>query len=188
MKIGFAFCGSFCTFAPAVEQLKRLSDSGHELVPIMSFNASSMDTRFGTAVEYISKIESICGRKIIKTIEAAEPLGPKEKLDMLIICPCTGNTLAKLALGVTDTPVTMAAKAHLRCDRPLLIALATNDGLSANLSNLNAMQKRKSVYFVPLKQDDPEGKPHSLVCDFGKLGESFYAALRGEQLRPLFLN
>ena len=188
MKIGFAFCGSFCTFAPAIEQLKRFSNLGHEIVPIMSFNASAIDTRFGTAGEHISKIETICGREVIKTIEDAEPLGPKEKLDMLIICPCTGNTLAKLALGVTDTPVTMAAKAHLRCDRPLLIALATNDGLSANLSNLNAMQKRKSVYFVPLKQDDPEKKPHSIVSDFDKLGESFYAALRGEQLRPLFLN
>lgn len=188
MKIGFAFCGSFCTFAPAIEQLKHLADIGHELVPIMSFNASSIDTRFGTSAEHISKIEAICGRSIIKTIEAAEPLGPKEKLDMLIICPCTGNTLAKLALGVTDTPVTMAAKAHLRCDRPLLIALATNDGLSANLSNLNAMQKRKSVYFVPLTQDDPEHKPHSVVCSFDKLTDSLYAALRGEQLRPLFLN
>lgn len=188
MKIGFAFCGSFCTFAPAMEQLKRLCDSGHEIVPIMSFNASSIDTRFGKANEHIEKIESLCGRKVIKTIEDAEPLGPKEKLDMLIICPCTGNTLAKLALGVTDTPVTMAAKAHLRCDRPLLIALATNDGLSANLSNLNTMQKRKSVYFVPLRQDDPEMKPHSIVCDFEKLGEAFYAAIRREQLRPLFLN
>ena len=188
MKIGFAFCGSFCTFAPAIEQLKRLADIGHELVPIMSFNASSIDTRFGTAADHISKIEAICGRSIIKTIEAAEPLGPREKLDMLIICPCTGNTLAKLALGVTDTPVTMAAKAHLRCDRPLLIALATNDGLSANLSNLNVMQKRKSVYFVPLIQDDPEHKPHSIVCSFDKLTDSLYAALRGEQLRPLFLN
>lgn len=188
MKIGFAFCGSFCTFAPAIEQLKRLADIGHELVPIMSFNASSIDTRFGTAADHISKIEAICGRSIIKTIEAAEPLGPRERLDMLIICPCTGNTLAKLALGVTDTPVTMAAKAHLRCDRPLLIALATNDGLSANLSNLNVMQKRKSVYFVPLIQDDPEHKPHSIVCSFDKLSDSLYAALRGEQLRPLFLN
>ena len=188
MKIGFAFCGSFCTFAPAIEQLKHLADIGHELVPIMSFNASSIDTRFGTAADHISKIEAICGRSIIKTIEAAEPFGPREKLDMLIICPCTGNTLAKLALGVTDTPVTMAAKAHLRCDRPLLIALATNDGLSANLSNLNAMQKRKSVYFVPLTQDDPEHKPHSVVCSFDKLTDSLYAALRGEQLRPLFLN
>ena len=188
MKICFAFCGSFCTFAPAIEQLKHLADIGHEMVPIMSFNASSIDTRFGAAADHIAKIESFCGRRIIKTIADAEPLGPKEKLDMLIICPCTGNTLAKMALGITDTPVTMAAKAHLRCDRPLLIALATNDALSANLSNLNAMQKRKSVYFVPLTQDDPEKKPHSLVCDFTKLSESFYAALRGEQLRPLFLN
>ena len=188
MKIGFALCGSFCTFAPAIEQLKHFYDLGHEIVPIMSFNASSIDTRFGKAADHILKIESICGRSVIKTITDAEPLGPKEKLDMLIICPCTGNTLAKMALGITDTSVTMAAKAHLRCDRPLLIALATNDGLSANLSNLNAMQKRKSVYFVPLTQDDPEKKPHSLVCDFSKLGEAFYAALRGEQLRPLFLN
>jgi dipicolinate synthase subunit B len=187
MKIGFAFCGSFCTFAPAMTELKRLADSGHEIVPIMSFNASSIDTRFGAAREHIEKIEALCGRHVIKTIEDAEPLGPKEKLDMLVICPCTGNTLAKLALGVTDTPVTMAAKAHLRGDRPLLIALATNDGLSANLSNLNAMQKRKSVYFVPLRQDDPEMKPHSLVCDFVKLTDAFYAALRQEQLRPLFL-
>ena len=188
MKIGFAFCGSYCTFALAIEQLRHFSGVGHEIVPIMSFNASSTDTRFGTAEEHISKIENICGRSVIKTIADAEPLGPKEKLDMLIICPCTGNTLAKMALGITDTPVTMATKAHLRCDRPLLIALATNDGLSANLSNLSAMQKRKSVYFVPLTQDDPEKKPHSLVCDFSKLGEAFYAALRGEQLRPLFLN
>lgn len=188
MKIGFALCGSFCTFAPAIERMKHLAEMGHEIVPIMSFNASAIDTRFGTAVDHISKIESISGRRIIKTIEEAEPLGPKEKLDMLIICPCTGNTLAKLALGITDTPVTMAAKAHLRCDRPILIALATNDGLSANLSNLNAMQKRKSVFFVPLRQDDPEKKPHSLVCDFDKLGEALYAASRGEQMRPLFLN
>ena len=188
MKIGFAFCGSFCTFAPAIDQLKKFAGNGHELVPIMSFNASVIDTRFGAAKEHISKIEMICGKSVIKTIEDAEPLGPREKLDMLIICPCTGNTLAKLALGVTDTPVTMASKAHLRGDRPLIIALATNDGLSANLSNLNAMQKRKSVYFVPMSQDDPEKKPHSLVCDFEKLSDTFYAALRGEQLRPLFLD
>ena len=114
MKIGFAFCGSFCTFAQSMEQLKRLVDIGHEIVPIMSFNASSIDTRFGAAADHIIKIESICGRDVIKTIADAEPLGPKEKLDLLIICPCTGNTLAKLALGITDTPVTMAAKAHLR--------------------------------------------------------------------------
>ncbi len=188
MKIGFALCGSFCTFAPAIEQLEALSAAGHELVPIMSFNASAIDTRFGKAEDHINRIETICGRNIINTILDAEPLGPKEKLDLLVICPCTGNTLAKLAAGITDTPVTMAAKAHLRCDRPLLIALATNDGLSANLSNLNAMQKRKSVFFVPLNQDDPEKKPHSLVCEFSLLRDAAAYAVRGEQMRPLFLH
>ncbi len=187
MKIGFAMCGSFCTFAPAIEQLSLLRDADHELVPIMSFNASALDTRFGKASEHIARVEAICERRMIKTIEDAEPLGPKEKLDLLVICPCTGNTLAKLASGITDTPVTMAAKAHLRGDRPLLIALATNDGLSANLSNLNAMLKRKSVYFVPMRQDDPEKKPHSLVCDFELLSEAIAAVLRREQLRPLFI-
>lgn len=186
MKIGFAMCGSFCTFAPAFEQLSLLRDADHELVPIMSFNASSIDTRFGKAADHISHFERICERDVIKTIEDAEPLGPKEKLDLLLICPCTGNTLAKLAAGITDTPVTMAAKAHLRGDRPLLIALATNDGLSANLSNINAMLKRKSVYFLPMKQDDPIKKPHSLVGDFDRLGEAVAAAMRKEQLRPIF--
>ncbi len=187
MKIGFAMCGSFCTFVPAMEQLSLLRDAEHEIVPIMSFNASSIDTRFGKAKDYVSRLEAICGRNVIRSIEDAEPLGPKEKLDLLIICPCTGNTLAKLAAGITDTPVTMAAKAHLRGDRPLLIALATNDGLSANLSNLNAMQKRKSVYFLPMKQDDPKNKPHSLVSDFERLPEAVAATLRREQLRPIFL-
>ncbi len=187
MKIGYALCGSFCTFSQAIEQLESLSRSENELVPIMSFNAYSTDTRFGKAADHINRIESICRRRMINTIADAEPLGPKEKLDLLIISPCTGNTLAKLAAGITDTPVTMAAKAHLRCDRPLLIALATNDGLSANLSNLNAMQKRKSVYLVPMNQDDPEKKPHSLVCDFSLMPKAAQSALRGEQLRPLFL-
>lgn len=187
MKIGFAMCGSFCTFAAAFEQLSLLCKDGHEIVPIMSFNACAIDTRFGKASEHVSRLEEMSGRKVINTIESAEPLGPKEKLDLLTVCPCTGNTLAKLAAGITDTPVTMAAKAHLRCDRPLLIALATNDGLSANLSNLNAMHKRKSVYFVPMRQDDPKNKPHSLVCDFALLGEAVAAASRHEQLLPLFL-
>ena len=186
MKIGFAMCGSFCTFSYAFEQMSILRDADHEIVPIMSFNASSIDSRFGKAADHIARAEAIADRKIINSIATAEPLGPAEKLDLLVICPCTGNTLAKLAHGITDTPVTMAAKAHLRSDRPLLIALATNDGLSANLSNINAMQKRKSVYFVPMKQDDPVKKPHSLVADFDRLGESVAATLRGEQLRPLF--
>ena len=187
MKIGFAMCGSFCTFSPAFEQMSLLRDAGHEIVPIMSFNASTIDTRFGKATDHVARAEAISDRKTIKTIEDAEPLGPAEKLDLLIICPCTGNTLAKMAAGITDTPVTMAAKAHLRGDRPLLIALATNDGLSANLSNINAMMKRKSVYFLPMKQDDPVKKPHSLVADFERMPEAVASTLRREQLRPLFL-
>lgn len=186
MKVGFAMCGSFCTFSSAFTQMERLAAKGNEIVPIMSFNASTIDTRFGYASAHILKAEEICGRRIINSIEAAEPLGPREKLDLLIICPCTGNTLAKLAAGITDTPVTMAAKAHLRCDRPLLVALATNDGLSANLSNINAMLKRKGVYFLPMKQDDPAGKPHSLVADFDKLDEAVAASLKRQQLRPIF--
>jgi len=187
MKIGFAMCGSFCTFSSAFEQMTLLRDAGHEIVPIMSFNASKLDTRFGKASEHLTRAESISDRKPINTIEDAEPLGPAVKLDLLVICPCTGNTLAKLAAGITDTPVTMAAKAHLRCDRPVLIALATNDGLSANLSNINAMLKRKGVYFLPMKQDDPVKKPHSLVADFDRMNEAVAAAFRREQLRPLFL-
>ena len=186
MKIGFAMCGSFCTFSYAFEQMTLLREAGHDIVPIMSFNASKIDTRFCKADAHVARAQAIADRIPIKTIEDAEPLGPAEKLDLLVICPCTGNTLAKLALGITDTPVTMAAKAHLRADRPLLIALATNDGLSANLSNLNAMQKRKNAYFVPMKQDDPIKKPHSLVADFERLEEAAVAAIRGEQLRPLF--
>ena len=187
MKIGFAFCGSFCTFAPAIEQLKRLSDSGHEIVPIMSFNASSIDTRFGKASEHIERIEALCGRKVIKTIEDAEPLGPREKLDMLIICPCTGNTLAKIASGITDTAVTMAAKAHLRQDRPLLIALASNDAMSQNLQNLGRLFTRRSVYFVPMRQDDAVKKPYSLVAEIERIPECLDLALLGKQSRPIFI-
>jgi dipicolinate synthase subunit B len=187
MKIGFAMCGSFCTFSVAFQQMSLLRAGGHEIVPIMSFNATKINTRFGKATEHILRAEAVCGRKIINTIEDAEPLGPAEKLDLLIICPCTGNTLAKLSAGITDTPVTMAAKAHMRCDRPLLIALATNDGLSTNLANINSMMKRKGVFFLPMKQDDPVKKPHSLVADFERMEEAVVAALRCEQVRPIFI-
>ena len=187
MKIGFAFCGSFCTFAPAIEQLKHLADIGHEMIPIMSFNASSIDTRFGAAADHIARIETICARNIIKTIADAEPLGPSRPMEQLIVAPTTGNTLAKLASGITDTAVTMAAKAHLRCDRPLLLAIASNDAMSQNLQNIARVITRRSVYLVPMRQDDPTGKPHSLVSDFSRLYDSFEAMRRGEQLRPLFI-
>ena len=185
--IGYAFCGSYCTHASSLLQLEGFLREGYEVQPIVSENVFSTDTRFGRATELITKLEALTGRAVIHSIVDAEPLGPKTPLDFLILSPCTGNTLAKMAHGITDTPVTMAAKAHLRTGRPLLIALATNDALSANLGNLARLLMRKGVYFVPLRQDDPEGKPSSLVADFSRLGEAYAAAREGRQLRPLFL-
>lgn len=180
MKIGYAFCGSFCTHARSIEMLRTLAAS-HEIVPIASETAVSCDTRFGSAADFRRTVEDICKREIICTVADAEPLGPKEKLDALVISPCTGNTLAKIACGITDGAVCMAAKAHLRGDRPLVIALATNDALSANLKNLAILLERKNVYFVPLTQDDPISKPHSLVCEFSLLPETLEAAMHGKQ-------
>lgn len=185
--IGYALCGSFCTFKASTEALLSLKDKYGDIVPIMSYNAYGTDTRFGGHDEWIEKIEGICGNKIINTIHDAEPLGPKIALDALIIAPCTGNTLAKLANGITDTPVCMAAKAHLRSDRPLVIALASNDAMSANLGNIAKLLLRKNIYFVPMLQDDPIKKPHSLVADFSLLEETLEGALSGKQIRKLFL-
>lgn len=185
--IGYALCGSFCTHAISVDILKKLKDEYDEIVPIISDAVRTTDTRFGKAEELTRTLEEVCSRQIINTIKDAEPLGPKTKLDLLIISPCTGNTLAKIAHGITDTPVTMAAKAHLRSNRPLLIALATNDAMSANLENIGRLLMRKNVYFVPLVQDDTVKKPHSLVADFNKIPECAKAALSDIQIRPLFL-
>ena len=185
--IGFAMCGSYCTHRIAVSQLKELLAKGFEVLPIVSENVYTTDTRFGTARDLIDRLETVCARPVIHTVREAEPLGPSKPLDALILCPCTGNTLAKLAQGVTDTAVTMAAKAHLRCDRPLVITLASNDALSANLGNIGTLLNRKSVYFVPMRQDDPEGKPHSLVADFSLLYPTLEAAMRGRQLPKIFL-
>jgi len=185
--IGYAFCGSFCTLAKSVVQLNALVSAGYDVLPIVSENVYNTDTRFGSAVNFINTIENICGKKVIHTITEAEPLGPKIKLDSMIISPCTGNTLAKLANGVTDTSVTMAAKAHLRGNRPLLIALASNDALSANLHNIAALICRKNIYFVPMSQDDPENKPHSLVADFSLIPGSLKSAENGIQPEPVFL-
>jgi len=185
--IGYAMCGSFCTFSDSYKVLCELKNEYSDIVPIMSFNAYSTDTRFGKSRDWINKIEDVCSRKIIHTISDAEPLGPKTPLDALIIAPCTGNTLAKIANGITDTPVCMAAKAHLRQDRPLVIALASNDAMSANLANIAKLLMRKSVYFVPMLQDEPIKKPHSLVCDFSRIPEALRKAISGEQMRKLFL-
>ena len=185
--IGYAFCGSFCTHKKSLNELKNLKAQGYEVLPIMSDNVYNTDTRFGKAKDLISEVEEITGNKIVHTIVDAEPLGPKIFLDAMIISPCTGNTLAKLARGITDTAVTMAVKAHLRSDRPTVLALCSNDALSANLQNISILLERKNVFFVPMKQDDPNGKPHSLVCEFSLLDKTFKGALERKQIQPLFI-
>ena len=187
MKIGYCFTGSFCTFGRSLEVLRRLVADGHDVLPVMSENAYYTDTRFQSAESFSKSVEELCSRKIIHTVPDAEPLGPRVHLDLLIVAPCTGNTLAKVSAGITDTAATMAIKAHLRTDRPTLIALATNDAMSRNLKNVGDMLGRKSVYFVPMLQDDPINKPHSLVAELEMIPMAIEAAMRGEQLRPIFL-
>ena len=185
--IGYAMCGSFCTMGISMSVLQKLRTANYDIVPIMSDVVYSTDTRFGTSEYFINKAKEICGRDVIHTIHDAEPLGPKMPLEAMVVCPCTGNTLAKIANGITDTPVCMAVKAHLRCDRPLLIALASNDAISANLKNISTLLMRKNIYFVPMFQDDPVNKPHSLVADFSLVDKALAAAYEGKQLRKLFL-
>lgn len=186
-KIGFAMCGSFCTFQPALEQLHRLAEEGHSLLPIMSYNASSTDTRFGRASDFIWELEDTCGKKVIKTIPDAEPIGPKHMVDLMVVAPCTGNTLAKLACGITDTPVTMAVKSALRIGIPVVLCCATNDAMAASGPNLLRLLNTKNVYLVPLRQDDPVKKPVSLVADFTLLPQAIALALEGKQFQPVFL-
>lgn len=185
IKVGFALCGSFCTFKEVTNVMNSLVTNGFEVIPIMSFNAYSTDTRFGKASEHIEKIEAVCGRKIIASITGAEPIGPKKMLDILLIEPCTGNTLAKLANGITDTPVTLAAKSHLRNEKPLLIALSTNDALSASAKNYGRLLNTKNVYFVPFRQDNPAEKPRSMIADFSLTEKAISAALDNKQIQPI---
>ena len=184
--IGYAICGSFCTHAKSLDTLARLC-AKYDVLPIISEKSASLDTRFGKARDLLSATEKLCGRKNVLDVVCAEPLGPKTPLEALVICPCTGNTLAKIALGITDGAVTMAAKAHARLSRPLLIALASNDAMGANLKNIATLSEKKNVFFVPMVQDDPEGKPFSLVADFSLVDDALTAAMQGKQLRPLFL-
>ena len=185
--IGFAICGSFCTVSRALTELEALCGE-YEVQGIVSEAVAGTDTRFGRAADILARIEELTGRPVIRSIVAAEPLGPKIPLEALIIAPCTGNTLAKMANGITDSTVTMAAKAHLRAGRPLLLALSTNDALSANLQNIGKLLTKKSVYLLPMRQDDPRGKPYSLVADFSLLRAGLSGALAGEQMEPLFLS
>lgn len=183
-RLGLALCGSYCTYEKVFDAAEKLSDK-YELIPIMSENAAETDSRFGAASEHIKKLMLLSGKKVVTTIAEAEPLGPATPMDALLIAPCTGNTLAKLANGITDTSVTMAAKAHMRNGRPLIIALSTNDGLSGSAENIAKLLNRKGVYFVPFRQDDPAKKPRSLQADFSLLDETVQAALRGWQIQPI---
>jgi dipicolinate synthase subunit B len=185
--VGFAVCGSFCTHARAMEALEQVKARFARVVPIVSEASAGTDTRFGTAHDLMREMERICDRRVISNLREAEPIGPKKLLDLLIICPCTGNTLGKLAAGVTDSSVTMAAKAHLRNERPVLIAPSTNDGLAASAASIGALLPRKYIYFVPFGQDDFEHKPTSLVADFSQVADAAQAALEGRQLQPLLL-
>ncbi len=184
---GFAICSSFCTFSNAIEQIELLVKKGVKVIPIMSGVAFETDTRFGKAKEIRKKIESICGQDIIATLTQAEPIGPKMLLDILIIEPCTGNTLGKLANGITDSTVTLAAKAHLRNQRPVLIGVSTNDALGASALNIARLINNKYIYFVPMKQDDFEKKSNSIVSDFSKTYDAMLEALEFRQLQPVLI-
>lgn len=186
-KVGFAFCGSFCTYDKAMAALEEVRRRWPDVTPIISERSAATDTRFGNAHDFMREMQRICDRRPIDSIRAAEPIGPQKLLDVLVICPCTGNTLAKLAAGVTDSSVTMAAKAHLRNGRPLVIAVATNDGLAASAKNIGALLDKKNIYFVPFRQDDPAGKPTSLVADFGRIPETVEEAMAGRQIQPVLL-
>ncbi len=186
LKLGFALCGSFCTFKKVMEEMEVLAEE-YDIVPIMSEGAANTDTRFGTAEDFRRRITEICRKEPITSIKDAEPIGPKALLDVLLIEPCTGNTLGKLANGITDSAVTMATKAHLRNARPLVIAVSTNDALGASARNIGSLMNSKNVYFVPMRQDSPQGKPCSMVADFTKTNVAIKAALDGKQVQPTYI-
>lgn len=186
-RMGFALCGSFCTFARVLDTLAALVADGWEVTPIMSTQSATTDTRFGTSQSFRTRLSELCGRPVIDTIAAAEPIGPKKCLDVLVVAPATGNTLAKIAAGIADTPPTLAVKSHLRNERPVVLAVSTNDGLGGNGANIGALMARKHIYLVPFGQDDPKEKPNSLVADFSLIGATAEAALRRTQLQPLLL-
>ena len=186
MTVGFALCGSFCTCRAVIGVLPKLT-AEYDVIPIFSDAGCSIDSRFGTADAFVREVEELCGKKALHKLEDVEPLGPKKLLDLLIVAPCTGNTMAKLAHGISDSSVTMAAKAHLRNNKPVVVAFSTNDGLSGSLKNIAELLNRKNYYFVPFRQDSPEAKPNSLASDFSLIPQTLAEALSGHQLQPLVL-
>lgn len=187
-NIGFGITGSFCTFAKARKEVEHLCDMGANVIPVFSFQAQKCDTRFGSAKEYVEGICEITGNEGIKTIPAAEPIGPNNFLDIMVIAPCTGNTAAKLCNGIIDTPVLMAAKAHMRNGKPLVIAISTNDALGANFKNIGMLMNMKQIYFVPFGQDNHKSKPNSLVAKMELLPDTIEYALERKQIQPVLQN
>ena len=188
LKIGYGLSGSFCTFERSFQAAEKLVEDGAELIPIMSYNAAGLSTRFGSAEENVSKLENIAKRKVICTIEDAEPIGPKNMCDIMVVAPCTGNTLAKLSVGIFDTPQTMAVKSHLRNGLPVVIAVSTNDALAGSAKNIGMLQNYRNYYFVPYRQDSYDKKPNSIVADFSLIPDTIQAALNGMQIQPLLIN
>ncbi|MCD7821177.1 MAG: dipicolinate synthase subunit B [Clostridiales bacterium] len=187
VRVGFGLTGSYCTLHKVLQALEQVKQRFGTVTPLLSENCAATDTRFGSAADLRREVERICGCPPLLTIAQAEPIGPKKLLDALVIAPCTGNTLAKLAWGITDTTITMAAKAHLRNGRPLILAVSTNDGLTVSLRNLGELSCRRNVYLVPFRQDDPKGKPASLVAEMDLIPQTVEAALEGRQLQPVLL-
>lgn len=187
IRIGFILTGSFCTFSKVIPKIKELVKKDAEIIPIMSFNSYNLDTKFGKAKDFIDEIEEITGKKIIHTIQDAEPIGPKKMTDIMVIAPCSGNTISKLALDIIDTPATMAAKSHLRNNKPIVIAPSTNNGLSGNAENIGKLLNRKNYYFVPFRQDNPITKPKSIVFDSEYIIKTIEYALNNEQISPILL-
>lgn len=187
ITVGFAVTGSFCTFEKAFVQMERLVSHGFRILPIFSENAATVNTRFGQAADWVTRAETICGRQVLRTLTDVEPIGPKGWTDVMLVAPCTGNTAAKLAQNVIDTPVTLAVKSHLRTGRPVVLALSTNDALSGSAENIGVLMNRRHYYFVPMRQDAPKSKPRSVVADFDQIEETVHAALNGQQLQPIML-
>lgn len=186
ITLGYAMTGSFCTFDKSIIEMTRLSSMGYDILPVMSENAYSTSTRFGKARDIVTRVEDISKKSVIHTVTGAEPIGPKKMCDIMVVCPCTGNTLSKIALGITDTPVTMAVKSQLRIGAPVLLAVASNDALGASAENIGRLLNRKNIYFVPMSQDAPDSKPNSLVAHFDQLPECVEKALHHDQVQPIF--
>ncbi len=188
LKVGYCLCGSFCTFEKTYSQMRQLLAQGMDVTPILSFNAATVDTRFGNAAEWRTKLEASTGHKALASLTEVEPIGPKGYFDVLVVAPCTGTTLGKLANGISDTPVTLAVKSHLRRSRPVVLAVSTNDALGASLRSIALLKNTKHLFFVPMEQDDVVAKPNSLVADFTRIGDTIACAMTGLQIQPLFFS